>query len=79
MNKDHMKEAMFPDFASEEYELKMGPAADYEAAGIDALLLSNQENLRYFAGFHEGAWCCKHFYFFFPPVGRDHRSVPDLR
>jgi Xaa-Pro dipeptidase len=62
---NHMKDAKFPDFPREEYEGRWDRTRRIlKAAGIDALLLSNQENLRYFAGFHEGAWCCKHFYFF---------------
>jgi Xaa-Pro aminopeptidase len=60
-----MKEAMFADFLREEYESRWRRSRQaMRDAGIDALLLTNQENLRYFAGFHEGAWCCKHFYFF---------------
>lgn len=65
MDRDHMKQALFPDFPAEEYESRWSRTRRIlKAAGIDALLLTNQENLRYFAGFHEGAWCCKHFYFF---------------
>ncbi|MFN0166535.1 MAG: M24 family metallopeptidase [Bryobacteraceae bacterium] len=59
------KEALFPDFPREEYLARWRRAREaIKAAGMDALLLSNQENLRYFAGFHQGAWECKHFYFF---------------
>jgi Xaa-Pro dipeptidase len=60
-----MKEAMFPDFPREEFENRWRRARKImKESGLDALLLTNQENLRYFAGFNEGAWCCKHFYFF---------------
>src|SRR2546428_7296556 len=60
-----MKEAMYPDFPRDEFDLRWRRSREaMKQAGIDALLLTNQENLRYFAGFHEGAWCCKHFYFF---------------
>lgn len=31
---------------------------------IDALFLTQKENLRYLAGYNQGAWVCKHFYFF---------------
>src|SRR6476646_2379619 len=65
LDRDHMKQALFPDFPAEEYESRWSRTRRIlKAEGIDALLLTNQENLRYFAGFHEGAWCCKHFYFF---------------
>ena len=51
MDKDYMKEALFPDFAREEFELRWARTRTImKASGIDALLLSNQENLRYFAG-----------------------------
>lgn len=60
-----MKEAMFPDFPRAEFEARWRRARRImKEDGIDALLLTNQENLRYFAGFNQGAWCCKHFYFF---------------
>lgn len=60
-----MKQAMFPDFPLEEYQARWQRSRQaMKLAGIDALLLTNQENLRYFAGFNQGAWCCKHFYFF---------------
>lgn len=60
-----MKEAMFPDFPRDEFEARWQRARGVmKESGIDALLLTNQENLRYFAGFNQGAWCCKHFYFF---------------
>ncbi len=59
-----MKEAMFPDFPRDEYEARWRRSRQLmKEQGIDALLLTNQENLRYFAGFNQGAWCCKHFYF----------------
>ena len=60
-----MKEAMFPDFPRQEYEARWQRSRQImKAHGIDALLLTNQENLRYFAGFNQAAWCCNHFYFF---------------
>ncbi len=60
-----MKETHFPDFPRQEYEARWQRCRQIlKASKIDVLLLTNQENLRYFAGFNQGAWCCKHFYFF---------------
>lgn len=73
-----MKEAMFPDFPRDEYEARWQRSRRaMKDRGIDALLLTNQENLRYFAGFNQGAWCCKHFYFLMI-LPRDESILPTL-
>ncbi|MCL5997016.1 MAG: Xaa-Pro peptidase family protein [Chloroflexi bacterium] len=59
-----MKELMFPDFPRAEF------VARYERTqqamkrhGLDALYLTQRQNLRYFAGLRDGAWDAYHFYF----------------
>ncbi|MGE0821525.1 MAG: M24 family metallopeptidase [Candidatus Binatia bacterium] len=55
-----MKEPMFAEFPSDEYELRIARArALMETEGIDALLLTQQENVRYLAGYLSLLWISK--------------------
>jgi len=60
-----MKRTRFSDFPPEEYKGRLRKARKLmEQHRIDALFLTQKENLRYLAGYNQGAWVCKHFYFF---------------
>jgi Xaa-Pro aminopeptidase len=55
-----MKEPLFAEFPLDEYELRVSRArALMEEAGIDALLLTQQENVRYLAGYLSLLWISK--------------------
>jgi Xaa-Pro dipeptidase len=59
-----MKELRYPDFPREEYAARYARTqAALKAHGLDALLLTQRQNLRYFAGLRDGAWDAYHFYF----------------
>jgi len=59
-----MKKLMFPDFPREEYaERYARTQRTLRRHGLDALFLTNRENLRYFAGLRDGAWDVPGFYF----------------
>ena len=59
-----MKELMSPDFPHDEYIARYARTqAVLEQHGMDALLLTGRQNLRYFAGLRDGAWDAPHFYF----------------
>ena len=59
-----MKKLMFPDFPREEYTARYARTQQsLRQHGIDALFLTQRQNLRYFAGLRDGAWDAHHFYF----------------
>jgi Xaa-Pro aminopeptidase len=59
-----MKELHYPDFPREEYVARYARTQKtLKAHGLDALLLTQRQNLRYFAGLRDGAWDAYHFYF----------------
>ena len=59
-----MKEVLFPDFPVEEYRSRYSRTQQVlKRRGIDALFLTQRQNMRYFAGVRDGAWDAYHFYF----------------
>ena len=59
-----MKELRFPDFPREEYLARYARTQQIlKRHGLDALFLTQRQNLRYFAGLRDGAWDAHHFYF----------------
>jgi len=59
-----MKRTLFPDFPVDEYTDRYARTQQaLKAHGIDALFLTQRQNLRYFAGLRDGAWDADHFYF----------------
>jgi Xaa-Pro aminopeptidase len=55
-----MKESLFAEFPLDEYELRVSRARTLmEETGIDALLLTQQENVRYLAGYLSLLWISK--------------------
>ena len=59
-----MKELRFPDFPREEYLARYARTQKLlKERRLDALFLTNRQNLRYFAGLRDGAWDAQHFYF----------------
>jgi Xaa-Pro aminopeptidase len=55
-----MKETKWSDFPGEEYQKRWHRASSLMAKqGIDALLLTQMENVRYFSGFLSQLWCSK--------------------
>ena len=59
-----MKELMFSDFPYEEYAARYAITQQIlRQHGIDALFLTQRQNLHYFAGLRDGAWDAHHFYF----------------
>ncbi len=59
-----MKELMAADFPCEEYAGRYDRTqAVLSEQQIDALFLTDRQNLRYFAGLRDGAWDAHHFYF----------------
>ncbi len=59
-----MKKLLFPDFPREEYTARYARTQQtLRQHGIDALFLTQRQNLRYFAGLRDGAWDAHHFYF----------------
>ncbi len=59
-----MKEILFGDFRYEEYTARYARIQRTLAQhGLDALFLTQRQNLRYFAGLRDGAWDAYHFYF----------------
>lgn len=55
-----MKEPLFAEFPPEEYDLRVSRARTLmEEAGIDALLLTQMENVRYLAGYLSLLWISK--------------------
>lgn len=59
-----MKILKYADFPVEEYLSRFDKARKLmQGENIDALFLTQRENLRYFAGFRDGAWGVKHFYY----------------
>ena len=59
-----MKELHYPDFPRNEYIARYARMQEtLKAHGLDALLLTQRQNLRYFAGLRDGAWDAYHFYF----------------
>ena len=58
------KELWFPDFPYDEYAARYARAQEaLKSHGIDALFLTQRQNLRYFAGLRDGSWDAHHFYF----------------
>ena len=59
-----MKEVLYPDFPVEEYRSRYSRTQQVlKRRGIDALFLTQRQNMRYFAGVRDGAWDAHHFYF----------------
>jgi len=59
-----LKEPRFPDFPREEYVARYARTQQVlKRRGLDALFLTQRQNLRYFAGLRDGAWDAHHFYF----------------
>lgn len=59
-----MKELRFPDFPRDEYLARYARTQKLlKERRLDALFLTNRQNLRYFAGLRDGAWDAHHFYF----------------
>ena len=59
-----MKDLMSADFPYAEYPVRYARTQEVlRGQGIDALLLTGRQNLRYFAGLRDGAWDAHHFYF----------------
>ena len=59
-----MKDLMSADFPYAEYPVRYARTQEVlREQGIDALLLTGRQNLRYFAGLRDGAWDAHHFYF----------------
>jgi Xaa-Pro aminopeptidase len=59
-----MKELRFPDFPREEFLARYVRTQQIlKRHGLDALFLTQRQNLRYFAGLRDGAWDAYHFYF----------------
>ena len=59
-----MNKLMSPDFPPEEYTARYTRTQQILAQnGVDALFLTQRQNLRYFAGLRDGAWDAHHFYF----------------
>jgi Xaa-Pro dipeptidase len=59
-----MKEPRFPDFPREAYLARyVRTQQSLKRHGLDALFLTQRQNLRYFAGLRDGAWDAYHFYF----------------
>ena len=59
-----MRELRYPDFARPEFEERYRRTQQsLKQHGLDALFLSNRQNLRYFAGLRDGSWDAAHFYF----------------
>ena len=59
-----MKEIKFPDFPRAEYVKRYARTQQIiREHGIDALFLTQRQNLRYFAGLRDGGWDAHHFYF----------------
>ena len=57
-------ELWFPDFPYDEYTARHSRTqAALKSHGIDALFLTQRQNLRYFAGLRDGSWDAYHFYF----------------
>ena len=55
-----MKQPLFAEFPLDEYELRVSRARTLmEEAGIDTLLLTQQENVRYLAGYLSLLWISK--------------------
>src|SRR5437868_3452201 len=59
-----MKELLFPDFPRAEYQARYARTQQVlKRRGLNALFLTQRQNLRYFAGLRDGAWDAYHFYF----------------
>jgi len=59
-----MKELLFPDFPRPEFAARYARCQRaLKQYGIDALFLTQRQNLRYFAGLRDGSWDAVHFYF----------------
>lgn len=59
-----MRELRYPDFARPEFEERYRRTQlALKQHGLDALFLTNRQNLRYFAGLRDGSWDAAHFYF----------------
>ena len=59
-----MKKPKYPDFPVEEYIARSDQAKRLmREKNVDALFLTQRENLRYFAGFRDGAWGAKHYFY----------------
>jgi Xaa-Pro aminopeptidase len=59
-----MKELRFQDFPREEFLARYAITQQIlKRHGLDALFLTQRQNLRYFAGLRDGAWDAYHFYF----------------
>lgn len=59
-----MRELWYPDFPLDEYTARYARTqAALKARGMDALFLTERQNLRYFAGLRDGSWDAGHFYF----------------
>ena len=58
-----MRIAPMMDFPIEEYETRMSNlVAKLDEADCDAVLLTNEENLRYFCGYRSAAWNSEYEY-----------------
>ncbi len=61
-----MKQLLFADFPIEEYHARVKRVRQLmEHCQVDALLLTQRENLRYFAGWYDGAWLIPNYYWLF--------------
>jgi Xaa-Pro aminopeptidase len=59
-----VKELHYPDFPRAEYLARYARMQQIlKQHKLDALFLTNRQNLRYFAGLRDGAWDAPHFYF----------------
>jgi Xaa-Pro aminopeptidase len=60
-----MREAQYPDFPLSEYHLRYKRLRQtMERQGLDAILISNHSNHRYFSGFCAEVFALYHYYFF---------------
>jgi Xaa-Pro aminopeptidase len=59
-----MTELAFPDFPAAEYVSRYTRTQQVlKQHGLDALFLTDRQNLRYFVGLRDGTWDANHFYF----------------
>ena len=71
-----MRTAQYPDFPRDEYENRYQRLrAQMDRCGLDAVLITNETNHRYFSGFTANVFALSHFYFF-ALLPRDEALVP---